>query len=273
MGFDGVLLHSLDATSSRDFILETVSAFAILMSNLSKLAEEIIIWSSFEYGILEIDDAFATGSSIMPQKKNPVVAELIRGRTGRIYGALMQLLTSVKGVPTGYNCDLQEDKPPLWYSIDTVISTVSILREHVESMKLNSKKSLELSWNNFTTSTELANLLVEELSFSFREAHYIIGKIVKKLSRGGHNLIHLNIVRELLEEDGIIISLEKLRETLDPERSISRQNSEGGTSPSSTQNILKHLRQELANHEINLSRRQLKIHNAYLKTVDLAKKQ
>lgn len=271
LGFDGLILHSLDATSTRDFILETLSSFAILMSNFSKMAEEIIIWSSFEYGVLQVDDAFATGSSIMPQKKNPVVAELIRSRTGRVYGSLMQLLTSTKGIPMGYNCDLQEDKPPLWNSIDTVMSTVSMLREHIETMQINPERFLALSWINFTTATELANYFVQELNMSFREAHRIVGSIVKRLSNDGYNLSHINNISELLKVEKIELNPEKLSEILNPERSIEKQNSEGGTSPSRTMDIIKQLREELADHETILKRRRLRIQGAYSKTNELAK--
>ena len=269
LGFDELLLHGLDATSTRDFILETISAFAVLMSNLSKMAEEIIIWSSFEYGTIQVDDAFATGSSIMPQKKNPVVAELVRSRTGRIYGALMQLLTTVKGIPMGYNCDLQEDKPPLWYSIDTVISTVSILREHIETMRINSKRFLELSWNNFTTATELANYLVQETSLPFREAHRIVGGIVKKLSKDGNNLANINIVMDLLRAEEIMITPVKLKEILNPERSIERQTSEGGTSSFRTSEMINYFRRELTDHETTLNTRRSRIQSAYAKTIEL----
>lgn len=249
LGFKDIILHGLDATSSRDFIVEAIATLAIITSNFSKLAEEIVLWSSFEFGLIEVDDSFATGSSIMPQKKNPIVAELVRGRTGRVYGALMQILTAVKGITMGYSSDLQEDKPPLWNALNEVLSIVSIMRQHLHSMKFNNQRAIELSWANFSTATELANYLVSERHISFRQSHQIVGKIVNKLVKRGINLSDFSSVSNQLKAEGINVRIEVLQRIVDPLQVIMTQTSEGGTSPESVQKILIVLRDQVETHQ------------------------
>lgn len=231
LGFHDVHVHSLDAISSRDYIAETLAALAILMSNLSKLAEEMVYWSTFEFGILELDDSYTAGSSIMPQKKNPCVAELARGRTGRVYGSLMQLLTMMKGIPMGYNRDLQEDKPPLWSAFRVVESTLEVTCGMVETMKVNKERLVELSGANFTTATELANHLVREHGLTFRECHHIVGGLVGELHRRGKNFMDFDDVHAILLRSGVDVGFDEMRQIFDPKRNIHTYRSLGSTSP------------------------------------------
>lgn len=272
LGFDRLLVHGLDGTSSRDFIAQTISTFSILMSNHSKLAEEIVLWSSFEFGLLNIDDAFATGSSIMPQKKNPVVAELAKGRTGRVYGALMQILTTMKGVTTGYNCDLQEDKPMLWDAIDTVLSTTQILNRHILTSRYDSQRAEDLCWKNFSTVTELANYLVKERGLPFREAHRVTGELTQALIAAGKDLRDDATISRLLAEEGININAETLRPIVDPKLVLLRQTSVGGTSPVSAAAIIAMLSDEEKSVRLGTDTDRKKIENAKAFTLTSARK-
>jgi argininosuccinate lyase len=246
LAFDGLIENALDATSSRDFVIETISSLATIMSNLSKLSEEIVTWNSFEYGLLDIDDSFSTGSSIMPQKKNPVVAELAKGKVGRVYGALIQILTTIKGVSLGYNCDLQEDKPMLWDAIDTVRSTINILHQHVLTSKYNSKRASEMSWKNFTTITELANWLTKEKDIPFRRSHRITGELTNYLMKHGLDLRSHSEVNQFLSKFDIFISKEKLSNLTDPLEVVKKQISVGSTSPKSVLAMIDNLSRQLA---------------------------
>ena len=271
LGFEETLSHSLDATSSRDFIIETLSCLSILMSNLSKLAEEIVWWNSFEFGLIQVDDSFSTGSSIMPQKKNPVVAELVRGRTGKVYGSLMQILTVVKSVASGYSCDLQEDKPFLWQSIDTVLTTLSIVREQIETLKFDRERGKELCWKNFSTATELANYLVSMNGLSFRRSHEIIGEIVGSLVSSQKDLSDFDYIKQLLLGYEIDIDIEKLEKILDPSQSIHKQISEGGTSPRSVSSMLNKLTENATKQELLIRSRSDNLEESFEKSLVYAK--
>ncbi len=177
LGFSGISENSLDAVSDRDFILEFLSASAILMMHLSRLSEEIILWSSKEFNFIELDDSFCTGSSIMPQKKNPDAAELIRGKTGRIYGNLINLLTMIKALPLAYNHDMQEDKEPLFDTVSTLNTSLFLMSKMIETMQINKEKMEKGTKGDFSTATELADYLVKK-GLSFREAHKLVGNIV-----------------------------------------------------------------------------------------------
>jgi len=177
LGFSKVSENSLDAVSDRDFILEFLSTSAILMMHLSRLGEELVLWSSQEFNYIELDDSFCTGSSIMPQKKNPDAAELIRGKTGRIYGNLINLLTTMKALPLAYNHDMQEDKEPLFDTVSTLEKSLFLMSKMIETMQVNKKKMEEGTRGDFSTATELADYLAKKGS-SFREAHKLLGSIV-----------------------------------------------------------------------------------------------
>lgn len=235
LGFDGLLTHALDAVQSRDFVLEALADLAILAANLSRMAEEIVLWSTYEFGMIELDDAFASGSSIMPQKKNPCMAELARARTGRLYGRLMQALVMAKALPGGYNRDLQEDKPPLWEALDCARQTLAILAAMYRTMVFKTGRMAELAGANFATATELANWMVRQRGLPFRQAHEIVGGLVGALVREGKTFADLDRVRMILAEAGQDVEVEMLGELLDPRACMMRQQSEGSTGPAQVQ--------------------------------------
>lgn len=177
LGFKKPVDNFMDGVSDRDYLLEMLSAFSIIMMHLSRLSEELIIWSSQEFRFVQIDDAYATGSSIMPQKKNPDAAELIRGKTGRVYGALMGMLTVMKGIPLAYNKDMQEDKQQYFDALDTVISCISIMNEMLKTLKVNADVLRGAVKAGFLNATEVADYLVTK-GVAFRDAHKIVGEIV-----------------------------------------------------------------------------------------------
>lgn len=177
LGFDGPSLNSMDGVSDRDYLIELLSALSTIMMHLSRLSEEVIIWNSNEYRFIELDDSYSTGSSIMPQKKNPDIAELVRGKTGRVYGALISLLTTMKGLPLAYNKDMQEDKELTFDAIDTVKSCLALSNEMLATMKFNKNIMENSATKGFINATDAADYLVNK-GVPFRDAHSIIGKLV-----------------------------------------------------------------------------------------------
>ena len=177
LGFDGPTLNSMDSVSDRDYLIELMSALSTIMMHLSRFSEEIIIWNSNEYQFVEVDDGFSTGSSIMPQKKNPDIAELVRGKTGRVYGALISILTTMKGIPLAYNKDMQEDKEMIFDAIDTAKGCLALFTGMISTMKFNNKRMLESSKGGFTNATDVADYLVNH-GVPFRDAHGIVGQLV-----------------------------------------------------------------------------------------------
>lgn len=177
LGFEGPTLNSMDSVSDRDYLIEFLSAMSTIMMHLSRFCEEIIIWNSNEYRFVELDDTYSTGSSIMPQKKNPDIAELVRGKTGRVYGALVSLLTTMKGIPLAYNKDMQEDKELTFDAIDTVKGCLSLFTGMIKTTKFNKDIMAESAMNGFTNATDAADYLVNR-GVPFRDAHGIIGKLV-----------------------------------------------------------------------------------------------
>jgi len=177
LGFDGPTLNSMDGVSDRDYLIELLSALSTIMMHLSRFSEEIIIWNSNEYRFVELDDAYSTGSSIMPQKKNPDIAELVRGKTGRVYGALMSLLTVMKGLPLAYNKDMQEDKEFTFDAIDTVKGCLALFNGMIASMKFQKENMAVSAKNGFTNATDAADYLVNK-GVPFRDAHGIVGQLV-----------------------------------------------------------------------------------------------
>ena len=192
LGFREVSRNSLDAVSDRDFALELLSAISILMMHLSRLAEEVVCWTSLEFGFAEIDDSFATGSSIMPQKKNPDVPELVRGKTGRVYGDLIALLTVMKGLPLAYNKDMQEDKEPVFDAVDTVKDCLAVFAPMVESLNFRPEKMRKAAESGFLGATDCADYLVKK-GLPFREAYQVVGKLVRDCIEKGHTLESLPI--------------------------------------------------------------------------------
>ena len=177
MGFYGPTLNSMDGVSDRDYLIEFLSAASTIMMHLSRFSEEVIIWNSNEYQFVEIDDAYSTGSSIMPQKKNPDIAELVRGKTGRVYGALMSLLTTMKGIPLAYNKDMQEDKELSFDAMDTVKGCIALFNGMLATMKFNKERMYASANGGFTNATDAADYLVNH-GVPFRDAHGIIGRLV-----------------------------------------------------------------------------------------------
>ena len=225
LGFQQPYTNSLDAVSDRDFILEFLSNASILMMHMSRFCEEIINWCSFEYQYISLSDSFSTGSSIMPQKKNPDMAELIRGKTGRVYGNLLGLLTVMKSLPLAYNKDLQEDKEGMFDTVDTILNSLDVLAGMLSSMQVNKAKMQQSTENDFSNATELADYLAEK-GLPFREAHEIVGKLVLDSIKHGKNiqdwdLEELQVYHPLIEEDIYIY--------LRPETAVRRRNSLGGT--------------------------------------------
>lgn len=205
LGFYGPTLNSMDGVSDRDYLIEYLSACATIMMHLSRFSEEIIIWNTNEYQFVELDDAYSTGSSIMPQKKNPDIAELVRGKTGRVYGALMSLLTTMKGLPLAYNKDMQEDKELSFDAMDTVKGCIALFTGMLSTMKFNKDKMRASANNGFTNATDAADYLVKH-GVPFRDAHGIIGKIVLYCIKRGiaiddMNLEELKAICPVFEED------------------------------------------------------------------------
>ncbi len=187
LGFGGVTANSMDAVSDRDFVVDFVHACALSMVHVSRLAEELVLWSSAEFAFIRLPDAFATGSSIMPQKKNPDVAELARGRTGRAIGALVAVLTMLKGLPLSYNRDMQEDKPALFDTEDTLLSTLEVLAAMLPGIEVDAERALKASAANYSLATDLADYLVRK-GLPFREAHEAVGQLVRRAEGRGIEL-------------------------------------------------------------------------------------
>jgi argininosuccinate lyase len=226
LGFGKISQNSMDAVSDRDFILEYESIAAICMMHLSRLAEEVVLWSSAEFGFIELDDAYATGSSIMPQKKNPDVAELARGKTGRVYGNLIALLTTMKGLPLAYNRDMQEDKEGLFDTVDTLQATLEVFAGMVKTIKVNDGNTRNALERGYVLATDLADYLVKK-GAAFRTAHEVVGNLVNYAAGKGKTLAELDMKEykkfsPLFGADVRSITIET---------SLAARNAVGGTAP------------------------------------------
>ena len=244
LGFDGICLNSLDGVSDRDFCVELMSALSILMMHLSRLCEELVLWSSWEFRFIDLPDGFTTGSSIMPQKKNPDMAELVRGKTGRVYGDLMALLTVMKGLPLAYNKDMQEDKESVFDACDTVRMCLDVMTPMLRAMKANPEQMLLAAQKGFINATDIADYLVRK-GMPFRTAYHISGEIVAKC-------IAENKVPETLTQEEYHSFSELFGEDIYREISLSacveRRNSAGGTSPASVDLQVAYLEAYLQEH-------------------------
>lgn len=225
LGFSDVYQNSLDAVSDRDFIVEFLSNSSMLMMHLSRFAEEIILWSSEEFRFVELDDTFSTGSSIMPQKKNPDMAELIRGKTGRVYGNLFGLLTTLKGLPLAYNKDMQEDKEGMFDTVHTLVGSLPIFEGMIRTMTVRTDSMEKAVHSDFSNATELADYLAAK-GMPFREAHDVTGKLVFTCIQRGYFLKDLPLAD--LQEASSLID-EDIYNTLMPKTAVERRNSLGGT--------------------------------------------
>jgi argininosuccinate lyase len=245
LGFSRVSKNSLDAVSDRDFILEYEAASCICMMHISRLAEEIVLWSSAEFDFIELDDAFTTGSSIMPQKKNPDVAELARGKTGRVYGRLMALLTTMKGLPLAYNSDMQEDKEGLFDTVDTLLSTLEVFAGMIRILKVKPENTLKAAGRGYILATDLADYLVKK-GESFRAAHKIVGKLVNYAAKKSIAFTEIDIKEyqkfsPLFGEDVLKITVNS---------SIASRNVVGGTAPSQVRRALAGARRAVARNPV-----------------------
>lgn len=225
MGFAHPYTNSLDAVSDRDFILEFLSNASILMMHMSRLCEEIINWCSHEYKFVTLSDTFSTGSSIMPQKKNPDMAELIRGKTGRVYGNLVGMLTVMKSLPLTYNKDLQEDKEGMFDSAETILVSIDILAGMLQSMTVHKERMAQSTEKDFSNATELADYLASK-GLPFRQAHEIVGKLVLECSKAGYYL--QDVPLERYQEISSIIGPD-IYTALESQTAVSQRNSLGGT--------------------------------------------
>ena len=236
LNFPRISQNSIDAVSDRDFLLEFLAAAAILFVHLSRLAEELVLWSSQEFGFIELPDGYCTGSSMMPQKKNPDVPELIRGKTGRVFGHLQALLTIMKGLPLAYNRDLQEDKIPLFDTVDTVKASVNIMAEMIQGMKVQRERMMEAVRDGFMNATDLADYLVGR-GVAFRSAHAIAGHVVQHCLAQGRRIEELSLV----ELKRFSAKIDKdVYDYLSVEAVVGRRRALGGTARS---NVLRRLKE------------------------------
>lgn len=250
LGFSSIMENSIDAVSSRDFAAESVFALSMLTSNLSKICEELVIWSTFEFGVIEIAYEYSSTSSIMPQKKNPDVAEIARAKSAILTGELMTILTILKAIPYSYNRDLQEITPHLWNSVDNAKSMLSIMQGMLSSIEVNRERAAELAKSNFATATELADILVREKNMPFRTAHQIVGRMVTEALDNNVSIddidskfldnVAIDLFNKPLELDNDII-----KKALDPLENIKTRTVAGGSSPEATRDAILKLKQFL----------------------------
>lgn len=227
LDFDDVCLNSLDGVSDRDFVIETLSALSLIMMHLSRFSEELILWASFEFKFIELDDGFSTGSSLMPQKKNPDIPELIRGKTGRVYGDLISLLTTMKSLPLAYNKDMQEDKEPLFDGIETVKLCLQILPAMLSTMKVNKDKMLNAVKEGFLNATDVADYLVKK-GIPFRDAHESAGALVAYALQNQKTLEDLTL-QEYKEVNPVFD--QDIFEEITPQKSLNSRKIIGGPAP------------------------------------------
>jgi len=241
LGFDAISENSMDAVSDRDFVLDVLSASSVLMMHLSRLSEELVIWATKEFDFVFLPDAFCTGSSIMPQKKNPDLMELVRAKTGRVYGHLMGFLTTMKGLPLSYNKDMQEDKEPLFDTVDTVEQSLIVMTRLLKEMSFNKERMREAVDQGYLVATDLADYLVRK-GVTFRQAHEVVGKMVLYALGYKKELRQLT----LKEMKGFCKPIEKdVYGWLDPLSCIDRRNLPGGTGSASVKRAISKARKEI----------------------------
>ncbi|ADC70532.1 argininosuccinate lyase [Thioalkalivibrio sp. K90mix] len=242
LGFDGVTRNSLDAVSDRDFAIEFTAAAATLMMHLSRQAEELILWTSAQFAFIDLPDRYCTGSSIMPQKKNPDVPELVRGKTGRVYGHLMSLLTLMKGQPLAYNKDNQEDKEPLFDTVDTLLGSLRAFADMVPNLEVRAENTLAATRKGFATATDLADYLVGR-GVAFRDAHEVVGRAVRVAQERGVDLAELPLADLQAISDAVG---DDVYTVLTPEGSAAARNLTGGTAPEQVRRQVAAAREQLA---------------------------
>ena len=234
LGFDHPMRNSIDAVSARDFVLETLAAAAICATHLSRFAEELVIWSTAQFDFIRLSDGFTTGSSIMPQKRNPDAAELIRAKSGRVIGALVTLMVVMKGLPLAYSKDMQEDKEPAFDALDTLSLSLEVMRGMVADMDPNREAMRAAAATGFSTATDLADWLVRELGMPFRQAHHVTGRLVALAEEKGVDLPDLSLEEMRSVEPRIT---EDVFSVLGVENSVASRRSFGGTAPENVQRM------------------------------------
>lgn len=254
LGFDDLVENSMDATSGRDWAIEAAAANAILMSNVSRTAADLIDWSRPEFGYVELADEYSSSSSIMPQKKNPSTLELIRGRAGEVYGALIELLTMVKGIPTGYQQDLQGTKTALWRCFDTVTTSLEVITGVISTIKVREARMLEIAEESPAVALDLTERLVEEKDLTFREAYRLVAALVNDKLGEGQGLQDLepsDLSRVSLEIIGKAEEVDKsfIENILDPSSSLKNRKSQGSPHPTEVRRMIKERRLELKEYE------------------------
>ena len=242
LGFDGICLNSLDGVSDRDFCVELMSAISVLMMHLSRFSEEIILWSSWEFKFVELSDAYTTGSSIMPQKKNPDMAELVRGKTGRVYGDLMALLTTLKGLPLAYNKDMQEDKEAVFDACDTVKMCLQVFTGMVATLTANTANMKKAAQKGFINATDLADYLVKK-GMPFRSAYKIAGQLVAYCIR--NNTVLEELPLETYQKSGELFEKD-LYEAIDLDKCVQTRSSVGGPAEASVQMQINYVKEQLS---------------------------
>jgi argininosuccinate lyase len=271
LGFQSLRTHSLDATGNRDWMCEVLAANATLHSTWSRLAGELITWSSYEYRTVTLDDGFAMGSSMMPQKKNPGTLELLRGRAGIMNGYLQAGLTMVHGLPSGYNRDFHEEKELLFASCAMACRAAEIVPALVRTTTFNEARMRELCDRNFMTATELANFLVSDHGVPFRATHHIVGSLVGDLTRSGRDLRDVGRVMAHLKAEGIDADESRVRDVLDPQKVMMSYNSLGGTGPAAVEALLSDIRGRAEGHRGDLNADQSRVDDGFAACRSIAK--
>ncbi len=268
LGFDGIVENSLDAVGSRDFILETMSALAIASINISRLAQDLILWGSLDFGLIELPDEFSSTSSIMPQKKNPDVLEIIRARMGKVFGNFAAAFSMLRTLPSGYNLDFQEVTPCLWESIEVMKTSLEMLIGLITNVKVN-ESSIQKPHFSFLAATELANMLVKKHRVPFRDAHKIVGAVVRELTGKGLTFKDLSagLLNNVAGSFGLSLKVkdEDIKMATDLEKVVKWHNARGGPSPSEVGRMLKARIENVASIRTRTSEMRSKIRNAHRK--------
>jgi len=277
LGFDGLVKNSLDATSSRDFMVEAAACLATLMVGVSRIVEDLILWSSSEFGFVELSDEFASVSSIMPHKKNPTVLELIRGKTGRVIGNLTGLLGIVKGLSSGYSSDLQETKPLLWDSCDQTADSLRILAGAISSIRVDIERLVAEASTSYVFATDLAERLVAEKLLTFREAHRVVGNLVRDMVSS--NIEPKDVSSSMVEEAAEKVLKRKIHvkptlvsDVKDPVKSILNRKSLGSPNPAQCERLLSDLKEEAAACATAVSARREKLQASESRLKELVEK-
>lgn len=275
LGFKRVDENTMDSVSSRDFALQAMSALAISMSNLSRIAEEVLMWSSVEFNMIEVPDEFASTSSIMPQKKNSIVAETVRAKAGEVFGSLIGALSLVKALPLSYNLDLQELTPMLWRAVDETRTAAEVMSKMMAGIKPKEEVMLQRAKAGFSTATELADALVIKTGVPFREAHSIVGRMVLKAMGEGKTIDQLTLVELQQASEEVLkkkleISLEDFSRAIDPSKAVESRELPGGPAPKAVSEQIKQLRQKSKQHAKLLKARGRAIQKVEQKLLDKA---